>query len=121
QLVLAQAPAQARDVQVLGEEDGEQERKADDLRPGRLRYPLLERGSPGVRDRERQALARPGLARLDEASLVQHVELAVDLASGQVPEVPDRRLRALLELPAGHRPPQEKSKEGGGRGVQTAG
>ena len=105
--------AEQRRREVGAEEHGEEQRRADDVRPGLVGDPSREGLAPGVGDPVGPPVAGAGLPGGDEAGGLEAAQLAVDVARGDVPELPDRVLSGTGELPAGHRPAMEEAEEGG--------
>ena len=78
--------------ELVTEENGEQQARADEVGPWVGRDPRLEGLAPLFGDRVRHAVAKARLADLDIAPLGEHAQLPVDLAAGDVPEVADGQL-----------------------------
>ncbi len=113
--------SQRRVVEGLAERHGEQHRDADGV-GGQLPGEPVPVGLPAaVGDAHRARLARAGRPRGDQALLLESHELAVDLAAGQAPELPDPQLRDPHQLTAGELAAAavEQREQGGLGGVHS--
>ena len=85
---------------MLAEPEGDQQWEADLLLTGILGDPRRERLPPGGRDRVRPAVApsrRPGL---DEAPVLEQLQLAVDVARRDIPKALQPGRDLLQQVPA---------------------
>ena len=102
--------------ELVTEENGEQESRANEVGPRVGRDPRLEGLAPRIGDRVRHAVPRAGVADLHVPALGEDAQLPVDLAAGDIPEVADGQLDERVEVPAGHGPvgqePQQRSRGG---------
>ena len=106
--------------ELVTEENGEQQARADEVGPWVGRDPRLEGLAPRVGDRVRHAVPRAGVADLHVPALGEDAQLPVDLAAGDVPEVADGQLDEAVEVPARHGPVGEEREQRSRRRVERS-
>src|ERR1035441_5646156 len=103
--------------QRVAEERREQQGKADEVVAGHGRDPDAECLAAGGGDRAHPALARSAGADDEQPASRQGLDLAVDLAAGDTPKLPDRALEFRKNLPAGERFSRQQPEDRGGGGI----
>src|SRR5674536_271308 len=109
--VAGQEPSQLVGVEVPAEEEGQEQRVANLLWAGLLPEPVTECLPSDVGEPVRPPVPGADLGGLDQPVRSHGREFTIDLAAGQAPDIPDRLLGGVDQVPAGLRAVVQKSQQ----------